>query len=174
MAVTRVWRGRRDGRRLHGYNDAQICLQGHVINMFAETDSGRNEEHCSRCGFSTILACPHCKELIRGYFHDAYSGVTEPVPTVPRSFCHKCGKPYPWMEDRLQTAKELLYHDDKLSLEEREKLWGLLQYVMSDPKSDLAPAKAKLIDITLENAAAVTKDFVQGLLAKTFAEMLKP
>ena len=123
MAVTRVWRGRRDGRRLHGYNDAQICLQGHVINMFAQTDPGRNEEHCSRCGSSTILACPHCKELIRGYFHDAYSGVKEPVPTVPRSFCHKCGKPYLWMEDRLQIARELLYHDDKLLLEDRERLW---------------------------------------------------
>jgi hypothetical protein len=174
MTVTRVWRGKRDGRRLHGYNDAQICLQGHVINMFAETDPGRNEEHCSRCGSPTILACLHCKELIRGYHHDAYSGVVEPVPTEPRPFCHKCGKPYPWMEDRLQTAKELLYHDDKLSFEDREKLWGLLQYVMSDPKSDMALAKKKFISIMLENAAAETKDFVQGVLAKLGAEMMKP
>jgi hypothetical protein len=45
------------------------------------------------------------------------------------------------MEHRLQTARELLDHADKLTLEDREKLWGQLQYVMSDPKSDMAPAK---------------------------------
>jgi len=78
------------------------------------------------------------------------------------------------MEDRLQTAKELLDHDDKLSLEEREKLWGLLQYVMSDPKSDLVPAKKKLIEISLAKAAAATQDFVTTLLAKYAAEMSKP
>jgi len=78
------------------------------------------------------------------------------------------------MEDRLQTAKELLDHDDKLSLEEREKLWSLLRYVMSNPKSDLAPAKKKLIEINLGKAAATTRDFVLDLVAKYFAEMSKP
>jgi hypothetical protein len=42
--------------------------------------------------------------------------------------------------------EELLYHDDKLSQDDREKLWGLLQYVMSDPKSDMVPAKKKLFE----------------------------
>jgi len=172
--VTRVWKGKRDGRRLHGYNAAQICFQGHVINMFAETDSGRNEEHCSRCGSPTILACLHCKEPIRGYHHDAYSAVVEPVPTEPRPFCHKCGKPYPWMEDRLQTAKELLYHDDKLSLDEREKLWGLLQYVMSDPKSDLAPARKKLFEIGVAKALPATRELLLDFMAKLGAELMKP
>jgi hypothetical protein len=42
--------------------------------------------------------------------------------------------------------EELLYHDDKLSQDDREKLWGLLQHVMSDPKSDMVPAKKKLFE----------------------------
>ena len=29
--------------------------------------------------------------------------------------------------NRLKTAKELLYHDDKLSEEDRQKLWDLLK-----------------------------------------------
>jgi len=78
------------------------------------------------------------------------------------------------MEDRLQTAKELLYHDDKLSFEEREKLWGLLQYVMSDPKSDMVPAKKKLFEIGIAKAAAGTRDVLLDLLAKYAAEMSKP
>ena len=31
------------------------------------------------------------------------------------SFCHSCGTPYPWMDDKLRTAKDLLFHDDKLT-----------------------------------------------------------
>ena len=93
---------------------------------------------------------------------------------VPPSFCYNCAKPYPWMEDRLQTARELLWNDDKLSLEERESLWGLLQYVMSDPKSDLIPAKRKLIDIKLGGAVAATREFIENIIAKTIAETLKP
>jgi hypothetical protein len=78
------------------------------------------------------------------------------------------------MEDRLQTAQELLYNDDKLSLEEREKLWGLLQYVMSDPKSDLAPAKRKLFEIGIAKALPATREFFLDLMAKLGAEMMKP
>jgi len=45
---------------------------------------------------------------------------------------------------------------------------------MSDPKSDLVPAKKKLIEISLAKAAAATQDFVTTLLAKYAAEMSKP
>jgi hypothetical protein len=78
------------------------------------------------------------------------------------------------MEDRLRTARELLNHDDKLSLEDREELWGLLQYAMSDPKSDLVPSKKKLIEISLAGAAAATRETLLDLLAKITAELLKP
>ncbi len=174
--VTRVWKGsgRFRGTRLHGYDAAQICVQGHVINMFAESDQGRNQEHCSSCGSLTIMGCPRCQEPIHGYHHDAYSTAVESVPTEAPSFCHKCGKPYPWMEDRLQTAKDLLYHDDKLSLEEREKLWGLLQHVMSDPKSNLAPAKKKLFEIGIGNALPATRELLLDFMAKLGAQMMKP
>jgi hypothetical protein len=77
------------------------------------------------------------------------------------------------MENRLQTAKELLYDDDKLSQEDREKLWDLLRYVMSDPKSDLVPAKKKLIGIKLGKATATIREALLDLLAKYFAEMSK-
>ncbi len=75
---------------------------------------------------------------------------------------------------RLQTARELLWNDDKLSIDERESLWGLLQYVMSDPKSDLVPAKRKRIDIKLGGAVAPTREFIENIIAKSIAETLKP
>jgi hypothetical protein len=77
------------------------------------------------------------------------------------------------MEDILRTARELLDHDDKLSLDDRNSLWGDLQYVMSDPKADLVPAKRKLIDIKLGKATAYVREVVLDLIAKITAEVLK-
>ncbi len=136
-----------DGR----YCAAQICVQGHVRS--SDGSEFKRGERCQQCGTPCIDACQRCKAPIRG--QEVCSAKYERP-----SFCYKCGNPYPWMEDRLQTAKELLDHDDKLSLEERERLWGLLQYVMSDPKSDLVPAKKKLIEINLGKAAAATREVV--------------
>jgi hypothetical protein len=72
--------------------------------------------------------------------------------------------------DKLGTAHDLLFHDDKLTYEERKELWNLLQYVMSSPKTDLALAKSKLIAIKIQNAAPI-KDFVTDFLAKYAAEI---
>jgi hypothetical protein len=75
--------------------------------------------------------------------------------------------------NRLKTAQELLYHDDKLSEEDRQKLWDLLKYVMSDPKSNLVPTKKKLIEFSLAKALPATREFFLGFMAKFAAEMSK-
>jgi len=158
-----IWTwGNNDAR----YYSGQICLRGHV-----QSSDGKNPvekgEYCQQCGDAVINACPRCEAPIRGQDLHLTSDYARP------SFCYKCGRPYPWMEDRLQTAKDLLDNDDKLSLEEREKLWDLLKYVMSDPKSDLVPAKRKLIEINLAKAGAATRAIVTDLIAKTIAEIFK-
>ena len=157
-----IWRSgtNPDGR----YVAAQICLRGHVLNV-----SGmgfERGEHCPQCGEICIDTCQHCKVSIRG--GEVYASPTD--YKLPY-FCHSCGRPYPWMEDRLQTARELLWHDDKLSLEDREKLWGLLQYVMSDPKSDMVPAKKKLFEIGIAKALPATREFMLDFVARYAAEL---
>lgn len=159
------------GQRDH-YDTAQVCLKGHEINQYAQTQPEHNQKYCSKCGAETITACPECKHAIRGYFH--VEGVLSLSSYRAPSFCYNCGKPYPWMQERLQTAKDLLYHDDKLSLADREKLWDLLQYVMSDPKADLAPAKKKLFEIGIAKALPATREFLLDLLAKFMVEAAKP
>lgn len=163
---------RMDFQFQEGYDAGQVCLNGHVVNFLARSQPEHNKNFCSTCGERTIDQCPQCKTQIRGHY--LMPRDISFVPEVAPAFCHNCGEPYPWMEDRLQTAKELLYHDDKLSFEEREKLWGLLQYVMSDPKSDMVPAKKKLFEIGIAKAAAGTRDVLLDLLAKYAAEMSKP
>jgi hypothetical protein len=156
---------------LEGYDLAQICRQGHIVSMFAESHPEETQDHCIKCGAETVTACLDCKEPIRGYHH--VPGIGSLNPKVAPSYCHKCGKPYPWMKDRLQTARELLDHDDKLSLEDRKKLWSLLQYVMSDPKSDLTPAKKKLFEFGIAKALPATREFFLDFLAKLGAEVIK-
>jgi hypothetical protein len=71
----------------------------------------------------------------------------------------------------LRTARELLNHDDKLTEDDRQSLWPDLQYVMSNPKADLAPAKRKLIDIKLGKATGWVREAILDLTAKTITEM---
>jgi hypothetical protein len=156
-----IWR---DVNSSGHYCPAQICLRGHVRSI--DGTPYKADERCPQCGEPCIDRCPSCKAPIRG----------EVVYTQKYTlafYCYKCGRPYPWMEDRLQTAKELLDHDDKLSLEDREKLWGLLQYVMSDPKSDMVPAKRKLFEFGLAKAAAATREFMLDFMAKYAVEASK-
>jgi hypothetical protein len=77
------------------------------------------------------------------------------------------------MEERLNTALDLLHHDDRLTEEDRNDLWEDLKYVMSDPKADLVPAKRKLIEIKLKGASEYVKVLILELMAKTMAEMIK-
>jgi hypothetical protein len=146
--------------------DAQICLKGHV--QHCDGISFDPKAHCTKCGAACIDKCSRCREPIRGV--QKYRPVTD--YSRPQ-FCHGCGHSYPWMEDLLRTARELLDRDDKLSLEDRENLWDDLKYVMTDPKADLAPAKKKLIDIKLGKATGFVRETVLDLIAKTMAEVLK-
>jgi len=146
------------------YCEAQICMQGDV-----QSSDGTPFDpvgHWTKCGAQCINVCLNCMAPIRG--KEKYSAAIYECP----SFCHRCGHPYPWMDDKLRTAHDLLFHDDQLTYEERKELWGLLRYVMSSPKAELAPAKSKLIAIKIQKAAAPIKDFVTDVLAYA-AEMSK-
>ena len=147
------------------YREAQICRQGDVQS--SDGTPFNSAGYCTKCGAECIHRCLHCKAGIRG--KKKGSAAEYEVP----SFCHRCGNPYPWMEDKLKTAHDLLFHDDKLSYEDRKELWELMRYVMSNPKADLAPAKSKLIMIRIEKAAGPIRDFVTDVLAKYGAEMSK-
>src|SRR5712692_1778878 len=144
---------------------AQICLSGHV--QHCDGMPFDSKAHCTKCGAACIDECRHCQVPIRGGEKFRSADYSRP------QYCHNCGRPYPWMEDRLQTARELLYHDDKLTMDDRTKLFADLQYVMSDPKAGLAPAKTKLIEIRLGKATGYVREIILDLIAKTAAEVVK-
>ncbi len=147
---------------------AQICTKGHVLRSNDGLNPLQSGEHCPKCGNVCLDACSKCGMAIRGE-----RVMVARVKYRPPNYCHKCGHPYPWMEDRLATARELLYHDDKLSIDDKNKNWDLLKDVMSDPQSTTAPAKKRLFEIGLAKALPATREFFLDLLAKLGAEIVK-
>src|SRR5713101_6584206 len=144
-----IWTWDNDKARFYS---GQICQKGHVHSSDGKNPASKGD-HCQQCGSAIIVSCSHCNAPIRG--QDVYLTAKYVRP----SFCYKCGRAYPWQEDRLNT--------------DREKLWGLLKDVMSNPTDDLVPAKRKLIDINLARAGQMTKDILTDLVAKTMAEIVK-
>lgn len=110
----------RHGFMMSGYDTAQICEQGHVINMYAQTRPQKNQDHCTACGAKTIKTCPHCQESIHGYYH--VPKVVGPPPKAAPSFCHRCGKAYPWTESKMAAAVALIKESEGLSDSEKEAL----------------------------------------------------
>jgi hypothetical protein len=106
---------------MNGYDVAQECLNGHMVNRSARRFLAHNAAYCSKCGARTIFECENCHALIRGYDH--VSGVIGfSGPDHPEAYCHACGTAYPWTLAALSAAKELTAELDELSDDERAQL----------------------------------------------------
>lgn len=166
-------KAKRDAKRpVHLHPDclhcvAQICLQGHVRSSDGCFERGAN---CTKCGAACIDECQNCRAPIRGLLADSPAQHYE-LPF----FCYgsECGLPYPWMQDKLDTAHELLYDNKNLSLAELDELWGLLKFLMSDPNSEWAPAKTKLITMKLAKVNKASREFLLDFTAKVAAGVAK-
>lgn len=127
---------------LEGYDTAQVCLNGHVINEYATSRAEHNQKFCSRCGEKTVTQCSTCSHAIRGYYH--IPGDVGGLDFVAPSFCPECGKPYPWTERAIAAAKELISEADDLKDEEKESLKKSVQDLTADtPATQVAAMRFK-------------------------------
>ena len=126
------------------YDVAQICLNGHVITNRVRRTPEFMQRFCKKCGESTITECQNCKTPIRGDYHvDGVIAISGRAPTAP-SFCHECGKAYPWTERKLEAAWELAEELEELSDGEKEKLKQSLNDLVRDtPKTEVAATRVK-------------------------------
>lgn len=75
----------------------QVCLNGHKITSNYDSAPEFRQSKCDKCGSDTIHECPECGEPIRGEYH--VEGVTSLMAGPdPKDYCHKCGEPYPWVD----------------------------------------------------------------------------
>lgn len=117
----------------HYYEPAFICLNGHILNIFGESKSVHNAEHCPSCGQRIISHCPSCGAPIRGCFHvrdengwlGAWDRCSEKGYRLPLH-CHHCGVPYPWTAIRSEAAVQLINSLSNLSIQQKQDLTSQL------------------------------------------------
>ena len=139
------------------YERAQICENGHVqTSSFSSTDA--EVAYCPECGARTITSCPHCGKPIRG--HGVVVGVIALSHYQRPSYCHACGKPYPWTERALSRAEQIA-DAAKLSVLEKNEIVSSLEQIAAD--SPEAKASAEKI--------RAASDQIGGILGKSLIEI---
>lgn len=88
----------------------QVCLSGHVINDNTISRPEYNKPFCDTCGQKTITKCPECGGDIPGEMH--VPGIAVVMTPIAPDFCQKCGKPYPWKENK---SAEISAEEDALT-----------------------------------------------------------
>lgn len=152
-----------------GYDVAQICINGHLVNSSSRSMSQFNQKFCEKCGAETITQCPSCKLDIRGYYHSPgfISLAEESIP----SFCHNCGKSYPWTESALDAAQELADELSELTDEEKDLLKkSLPDLIKETPKTKVAESRFKKI---MSKAKKESVDAMRSILVDIISETIK-
>lgn len=146
-----------NGIREDSFDDAIICEKGHVINSRASMPEFTTK-FCQECGGKAISSCSGCNQKIRGGMPGTTSLWT------PSAFCGECGKPYPWTDEKIAAAREVIDELD-LAAEERDKLKKSVADLMANtPKSDVAAARFK-------RAIAKVGGGMSDILAKVISDI---
>ena len=157
------------------YQPALICRNGHAVNAFTVTSPECNADHCRTCGAAAISRCEHCGAPIKGH-HDIPGVCVLGIIYQPPSFCDSCGRPYPWTEAQLQAARDLADELDELSPEDRERLKGSLNDLISDtPRTAVAATifKKATTKLGVEGGAALKK-IVTDIACEAAKKLLFP
>ena len=154
------------------YDVAQVCLNGHVVNERSKKFPKHNTDYCADCGAKTTTTCHECDGKIRGAFD---SPVINPPPIITPSYCTKCGKPYPWMQDKIDAFRKLV---DLSPLDEGDKkvLSNGVEHIISDtPKTKLtcarfvriiskeSPLGSALLNVAAEHAKEILDKLWTGM-----------
>lgn len=155
------------------YDVGLICKNGHVVNASAKSSPELNVEHCKRCGAPTIRKCPKCGTDIQGYYQ-ARGWVNTSGYSAPK-FCHECGNPYPWTEEKMKAAKELTKEIDDLSEEERTLIEKSIDDIVKDtPRTKVATTKfKKIMSRAGSTVASELRELIVDIASETAIRILK-
>ncbi|KKL46225.1 hypothetical protein LCGC14_2347670 [marine sediment metagenome] len=157
-----------------GYDTAQVCRNGHVVNDMAATYPDYNQEFCETCGEATITACPQCNSPIRGHYHAR--GVFDGPEYHPPAYCHNCGKPFPWAERALQAAIEMAIESGDLDADEQQQFRESVQEVAQDtPTAQLAGSRiARLLKKMGRVTGSAIRDILVDIASESAKKMIWP
>ena len=140
----------------------------------SSTRPRKRSPHCPKCGLATFTKCPECNSNVRGdyYTPDAFLVVVGSSSWTLDSFCCNCGQPFPWTEQKIAAAQELV---NELGLDEadRQSLEQAIPDLSSDsPKTELAVSRYSRIRSKVTGVAASALDKAVGAIATAAAKQL--
>lgn len=148
------------------YNQATICINGHVVS----SDKANYTPYCKSCGKETISKCINCNTHIRGSYEIPEILIFDNYEGAP-PYCFNCGCPFPWTETLINNAIELISLDDNLSKEDKEIIKNALpDLIIDSPSSPVATAKYKKF---IPKAATYVQDGLKNLLVDVVSETIK-
>lgn len=152
------------------YHKAQICINGHTITSVADQYPEQKEKFCSKCGAETLMNCPNCGVSIRGDY--TVPGVINLSSTYhPPLYCHNCGTPYPWTKTAIEAIQEMIWEDNELSDDEKERLCKSLPDIVAEtPKTNLAVSRVKKAAM---HSASILKDVLMQFAVDFGCELAK-
>ncbi len=112
------------------------------------------------------MAC-ECGTGIRGhYWVPGYAGISH--YSAP-SFCHECGKPYPWTSRRLEAAKAYVQDLAALAPEERTQLAVSIDELVKDtPMAQVAAGRFKRLAAKAgKEAVSFLRDMLVDIASET-------
>lgn len=151
-----------------------VCLNGHQasdnVSWGVQTTG-----FCDKCGTKLISICPSCKNPIPGsidpndYNSDVFilSGPT--VTPVPK-YCNSCGKPYPWTQSAIDSAKELIEMSELDSTDKESFNESIPDLLVDTPKTKLAITKFKIYTSKIGSGIA---DGLKEVLVDVVSETVK-
>lgn len=148
------------------YNNATICLNGHVISTY----SANCQKFCSKCGKETYSNCPECNMPIHGKYE--VEGVIDLTGSYNRpDYCYNCGAPYPWTKTILNNAVMLVSLEDGLDDSMKELIKTAIPALITEtPETPIAIAKYKK---GINNAGDILKNSMRQLLIDVVSETVK-
>lgn len=155
------------------YDIAQICINGHVATKYYKSAPEKGQKHCEKCGAPTITNCQSCNTPIRGFLH--LGGINYSSDYNPPNFCAECGKPYPWIEARVQAAHELAEETENLSAEEKDILKKSIdELIIDSPRTELAVTRFKKLLLKIgEPTAYALRTLIIDIASETAKKLIQ-
>lgn len=163
------------------YDTAKICVNGHIITDSIEVDPRTDQKFCEKCGKDLLTKCLNCGANIPGrrYIKDATRLGTK-YRTVglynPPAFCKNCRKPYPWTENKIQAARELVTKNQDISDDDKNSLTKGIDDIIDDtPTAKVSEDKFKNILSKYGKSVSVAlRDILIDVVSETARRIIWP
>jgi len=157
-----------------GFDFAQFCLNGHLVNSASTIHPQLNQNFCHKCGAKTITTCQRCNNPIKGDDRNVAKHVPGNNTLEIPLFCMDCGAPFPWTESKLGAARELVYEVGGLTDQEKEIFYKSIEDIAQEtPRIHVAVVRfQKYIAKTGAVIGGAIRDIVVDIASETAKKLL--